>query len=317
MRCRVFIAVVLAVLPAVSHAGDENDPADLRLRIAPNETLKYVWTINSASESRGQEKGKSFTLTSDSASGMTLIMKGMPMKHDPQPLSIRFQNFSWREKRAIGESVVDATVSRGHMKCIENGKLTVDSDNDVGLDRIKEYEQHIKRMEEGEIRTTLDAAGLPGEIQGDTAMAETLKNGGAHGIFPILAGKELKSGESWEDSFNISEMGEFKLARPAVVRAKMTFSKWETKDGKRLARIDLTSAWDSQELRGENPDGMLAKIINVDCHGTGTCLFDPATGHYVDGSVTYSSRYRIEGESNGQSAGLDVTGKSKFTFMAQ
>ena len=291
-----------------------SESADFRIKIAPNQMQRFVWSTMSSSQSSGQEKGKPFTLSSESTSGMTLILRGLPSKPDHLPVMIRFQDFSWGEKRSIDEAKAEAYVSKNRIKCTENGKVTVDSENDVGLERVKEYQQHIKRMEESEMRAVLDSAGRQSDMQGDPQLVEMMKAGGAHGLFPILAGKELKLGETWEDTFSIPLMGEFKLARPVTVRSKMTFVKWEVVDGKEMARIDSTSSWDNDDLKGESPAGMIAEITGVNSRGTGTSLFDPVAGRYIEGTIEYNIKYKINGELNGQTTSLNVTGKSLFNF---
>jgi hypothetical protein len=150
-------------------------------------------------------------------------------------------------------------------------------------------------------------------VQGESALVETIKNQ-AQAIFPILAGKEVKVGESWQDELKMPNLGDFKLAKPAVVRSKMTFAKWEVKDGRRLAQIELASAWEKQDLKGENTEGLLVEITKVNGCSTGTCLFDPATGQFVEGAIDVVIQYRIDGERDGQATGLDVSGKTAFKF---
>jgi hypothetical protein len=313
MHRRSIGLVVLALLSGVLAAADD-DPADLRLRLPFSEVARYAWTISSVTESKGREMGKPFTLTSDSTFAMTLVLKGLPRKGDTIPVSVRLQEVSIRDKKAISaESSVELFASKSRVKCTENGKVVVDSDNDIGLDRMADFQQPIKQMETAEIRSVLDAAGRQSDIQGDAELVDTVKSS-SHSIFPILAGKPVKPGESWEDSFEIPQLEKFKLARPAVVRSKMTFVKWQEKDGQRLAYIEVVSAWEKQDLRGENAAGMLVEITKVDGRTAGTCLFDPATGRFVEGSIEVTQKYRIDGERDGQAAGLDVSGKTTFAF---
>jgi len=321
--CSLLIAAA-ALVPGSVLCGEATS-ADLRLRIAPNDTVRYAWSIASSSESRGKERGRAFTLTTDSNFGMNLSLRGLAGKREnPAPATgakadggraaVRIQDLVYTDKRSIENSKTELYVSKGRIKYVENGKVIVDSDNDIGLDRFTEYQQHVRAVENGEMRAWLDAAGRQSDIQGDPALVETLKSGGAQGIFPILSGKETKLGEAWEDTFSMPQIGEFKLAKPAVVRSKMTFSKWVAKDGKNLAQIDVSTAWDNQELKGENDTGLLVEISRVDGGGAGSCLFDPATGHFVEGAINTNVKYRIDGERDGQTTGLDVTGKTRFTF---
>jgi hypothetical protein len=98
------------------------------------------------------------------------------------------------------------------------------------------------------------------------------------------------------------------------VHSKMTFVKWVEKDGRKLASIDMMSAWEKQNLKGENNDGLLVEITRVDGRSAGTCLFDPQSGQYVEGAINVSVAYRIDGEKDGQATGLDVSGKTVFSF---
>jgi len=232
------------------------------------------------------------------------------------PVSIRIKDQTYSDKRSVENSKTDLFIAKGKMKYSENDKVVVDSDNDIGLDRFAEYQTQLKNIETAEMRAVLDAAGRQSDVQGDPTLVESIKNGGAQGIFPILTGRETKVGESWEDSFAMPKISEFVLARPAQVKSTMTFTRWQEKDGKKLAVIDLVSIWDAQELKGENKDGMLVEITRVDGRGAGSCLFDPETGRFVEGSITFAMKYRIDGEKDGQKSGLDVNGKTRFTFTA-
>lgn len=313
MYRRVLGPLVLALLCGALAAADD-DAADLRLRLPFSEVARYAWTINSVIEQKGAWMSKPFTLTSDSTFAMTLVLKGLPRKGDTIPIALRLADVSIRDKKAVSaESNIELFASKSRVKCTENGKVVVDSDNDIGLDRMAEFQQPIKLMEAGEIRSVLDAAGRQSDIQGDAELVDTVKSS-SHSIFPILAGKAVKPGESWEDSFELPQLEKLKLARPAVVRSKMTFVKWQEKDGQRLAYIEFVSAWEKQDLRGENPAGMLVEITKVDGRTVGTCLFDPATGRYVEGNIEVTQKYRIDGERDGQAAGLDVSGKTTFAF---
>ncbi|MFH0938727.1 MAG: hypothetical protein V1899_05540 [Planctomycetota bacterium] len=306
----------LAMGLALSAWASENDSANLRLRIASGETLRYSWQINSNSESSGRELGKPFTLTANSSFSMTLALKGLPRKSDNAILvSLHLQDLSYNDKRSIGaESRIELNVSKGRIKYTENDKVIADSENDIGMDRIGDYQRHITSIENGEMRATLDATGRQTEVQGESSLIETIKSQ-SQAIFPILAGKEVKPGESWDDELSMPQLGDFKLAKPAIIRSKMTFAKWEVKDGRRLALIELASAWEKQDLKGENNDGLLVEITKVNGRSIGVSLFDPDTGQFVEGEITVSIKYRIDGERDGQATGLEVSGKTIFKFM--
>ncbi|HYG75790.1 MAG TPA: hypothetical protein VEK08_12365 [Planctomycetota bacterium] len=312
------LSFVLAICSAFVLCAAEPDTADLRMKFAPNDTLLYDWTINAVSDSTGKEKEKNFTLAADSTFTMTLVLKAMNIRaKDGTPVLIKVKDQTYHDKRSVENSKTDLFVAKGKMKYVENDKVVIDSDNDIGLDKFQAYQQQLKNIENAEMRATLDAAGRQSDVQGEPSLVDAIKNGGAQGIFPILAGREVKLGESWEDSFAMAKIAEFHLARPAQVRSKMTFSKWEEKNGRRLALIDMLTVWDSKDLKGENDDGMLVEITRVDGRGAGTCLFDPDSGRFVEGSITFNLRYRIDGEKDGQKSGLDVNGKTRFSFKAQ
>ena len=299
--------------------GAEDDSAELKLKIGPSELLRYNWVINSVTDSTGKDQGRAFKLTSDSGSNMTLLLRGQPGRRDKDSMtvSIRVKDQVYTDKRSVDASISEMYVSKTRVKCTDNGKVVIDSDNDIGLDRLGNYQEHFKNQENAEMRVELDAAGRQSDVQGDPTIVDSIKASGAQGIFPILPAKSVKVGESWEDSFSMPKIGEFKLARAAVVKSKMTFVKWETKDGRKLAHIDVASSWDNQDLRGENATGMLVEITRVDGRGSGNCLFDPATGHFVEGNLSFAIFYRIDGEHKGQSTGLEVSGKTRLMYSLQ
>jgi hypothetical protein len=249
------------------------------------------------------------------------MIRGMPAvpskKNEGVPVSIRIKDQTYVDKRSIEDSKTELFIAKGKMKYTENGKVMIDSDNDIGLDKMGMYQEHFKKMEGSEMRAVLDPAGRQTEVLGDEALVQSIKNSGAQGIFPILSGKETKVGESWDESFSMPQIGDFKLARPLTVRSRMTFTKWTEKDGKKLAQVELKTLWDTQDLRGENAQGMLVEITKVFGSGDGSCLFDPATGRFLEGVINFTMKYRIDGEQNGEKSGLDVSGKTKFTFTAK
>lgn len=326
MRWTMVVGLSAAALAAPWASGADAAPADLRLRVAPNEALRYTWTIATSSESKGKDRGQAFTLTANSSFGVTLLLRGLlprregttgPQKPEGMRVAIRVQDMTYSDKRTIGDAKAEVTIAKGRIRCAENDKVVVDSDNDIGLERLGDYQRSLRSMENAELRVLLDPAGRQSSPEGDAALVETLKGGGAEGIFPILSGKETKMGESWENSFSLPQIGEFKLAKPAAIRSTMTFSKWVAKDGKNLAQVDLVSVWETRELRGENDYGLLVEITQVDGRSTGSCLFDPATGRFVEGAIDTTTKYRIDGEREGQTTGLDVSAKNRFSFAAQ
>jgi hypothetical protein len=325
----VTLVPLLVVCAAWAVAG-EDDAADLRFRIGSTDTVRYAWTIASASQSKVKDAGRSFSLSGDTGFSMTLALQGLPAVREagapiPPPgaktaggrVAIRIYDLTYTDKRAIDEAKTELHVAKGKVKYVENGKTVIDSENDIGLDRMADYQQYLKSVEGGEMRVVLDAAGRQSDIQGEAALVDAIKGAGAAGIFPILAGKEVKTGEGWEDSFTMTRIGEFKLARPAVVRSKMTFARWVTQENKKLAQIEIASTWENKELKGESPDGTLAEISQLEGRGSGTCLFDPAAGRFVAGTLTSMLKYRLDGERGGQTTGMDVNGRTDFTFKLQ
>ena len=311
MRHGLFILFLLAF----SAAAAENGPANLQLRFPQNETLRYTWTMKSLSQTSGREMGKPFTLTKNSEVAMLLLLKGLPLKGVNAGVSLRLQDYAYSEKDSIGPDVTaELTAGKGHIKYLENGKVVLDSENDIGSDKLPEFQQHIKDLESSEMRAVLDPAGRQIEMKSDNALTEDSLKKMARGIFPILAGKEVKVGESWEDSFEMPELGDFKLARPALVRSKMTFVKWVEKDHTPLAEIEVVSAWEKKVLKGENDKGLLVEFSEINGHGIGTCHFDPAQGRFVDGDMATETKYRLDGELNGETTGLDVSSKTSFAF---
>ncbi|HYF51506.1 MAG TPA: hypothetical protein VEJ63_18980 [Planctomycetota bacterium] len=318
---------VIPIFTVVLIAGiclAEDDAANLRMKLNNGESVRYDWSIQSTSQSKGRELGKAFTLSNDKKVGMTVSLRGLARaKNDTIPIAMRINDWTLHEKNSITgtspdgkpdpESTTEVILDKKRVKAIENGTVRIDSDNDVGLDKVEALREYVKGIENTELRVTLDPAGRQSEMSGDSPLVEQLKTT-TQGIFPILAGKEMKPGESWEDTLKIPKLGVFRLAKPAVVRSKMTFVKWVEKDGRKLASIDMVSAWEKADLRGENDNGLLVEISKVEGLSAGTCLFDPNDGQFTEGTINVTMNYRIDGEKDGQATGLDVTGKTLFTF---
>ncbi|MGD0089781.1 MAG: hypothetical protein ABSE73_07660 [Planctomycetota bacterium] len=332
MQRRDLLLLSLAAMLAAAYPADAaGDTADLRLRIAPNESLRYAWTVAATSESKGIEKGRPFTLNTEVSYTLTLLLRGLPPKRDgaapPAPgqegarVALRIQDLTYLDKRTIADSKAEVSVSKGHVKCTENGKVIVDSDNDIGLEQMPDYLRPIRNIGNAEVRLTLDSAGRQSQPEGDAGLTELLdaiRAGGAEGFYPIpiLAGRTAKVGESWESSYSLPKLGEFRLAKPAVIRPKMTFSKWVAQAGKDLAQIEVATVLETRELKGENDSRLLVEFTQYDRRGAGTFLLDPATGRFVEGALETTSKYHIDGEREGQTVGLDVAGKTRFTFAA-
>ena len=311
------ITLLLVVLAGATRAGEDETAADLRLRIRPHDNLRYAWTVSMDREVKGQEKGKEFTLNSNNTVAMTMLLKGQLARAAGTPVTVRLQDLVLTEKHVMGpDNNLELYVSRGKVKYVENGKVVIDSEKDIGTERLGPYQEKITTAEARELTIVVDPTGRSGEIEGDPSMVEMIRNGGA-GIFPLLAGKAVKPGESWSDTISMPKLGEFKLARPAVVRNKVTFRKWELKGQQHLALLDIASTWDKQDLSGENDKSLLVKVTHVDGHSTGTCWFDPATGHFVEGTLDVSVRYRMDGEQQGQTVGMETAITNHITFSAK
>lgn len=306
--------LLLALCAAAALAGDD-DIADFTLKLAQGQSVKYVWATAASTEATGRERGEAVKIKSETNIDVTFQIKGLPRKGPGLPLSLRLEHYSSTEKKSVGTDVLETQATKGKIKVIERGKVIVDSENDIGLEEVKSYQEMYKKIIAGEMRTTIDPAGKEvGESEGEPGTIDVLKASGAEGLLRLVTGRELKPGQSWEDSQSMPVIANFKLAKPAHIRSKSTFAGWETKDGKRLARIDIKSAWDPGDLKGENEEGLLVEITKVQGVSAGTCLFDPAAGQFVDGLIDVSSKYRIDGKKEGQSTGLDVVSTMKFVF---
>lgn len=306
---------ILFVLVSVSLSAAEN--ADLVFRLVPGQIAKYQWNTTGSTESGGREMGKPFILKSESTTEMTVSFKALPKRADipGQPLLIKIENYSYRDKKSVGDDIGEVIAGKGKVKATQNGKAIVDSENDISLDDVKSFQQAIKKIETGEMRISLDGAGkFLGDPTGDGQVIELIKASGAESLPRILAGRTVTLGEQWADSQSINYIASFKLAKPTSVRSTATFKGWEEKNGKKLARFDIDAIWDTANLNGENEEGLLVEVTRVQGASAGTCYFDPATGQYAEGRFDVLSKYRIDGKKDGQSTGLDVSGKMSFSF---
>ena len=53
--CAAALLGLCAALPA--RAADQAEEAELRLRLAPEETVRYAWSIESTKKSKGEDQG--------------------------------------------------------------------------------------------------------------------------------------------------------------------------------------------------------------------------------------------------------------------
>ncbi len=305
---------VLALMHTCVRA-EENAAADLSFKLAPDQTAKYQWSTTAGTETSGRERGEVFTFKSDLSAVMTLVFKGLPRKGPGMRLNLRIENYAYNDKKSVGNDVGEIQASKGKIKVLQTGKIVVDSDNDIGLEEVKAFQESLKSVEEGKMEVTLEPNGKEvSEATGESAVIDTIRAMGAEGMMRLLPGREIKPGETWEDSQPIPSVASFKLAKPVVVRSHSTFIGWETKDGKRLARIEIKTQWDPADLKGDNGAGLLVEITRVQGQSLGTCLFDPSKGQFVEGKIEATSKYRIDGKKDGETTGLDVTGKTVFAF---
>jgi len=322
---RLFLILLAALFAVPFCAAEEaSDAASLRMKLSNGDSARYDWSIQSTTVSKGREIGKAFALTNTKLVTMLVTLRGLPRpKNENIPVALRIADWSINEKNSIvgtGDdgkeekaSSTEVLLEKKRVKAVQNGEVKIDSDNDIGLDQVESLRDYVKSIESTELRLTLDPAGRQSDLSGDSPMIEQLKTT-TQGIFPILAGKDVKLGESWDDTLTMQKLGAFRLARPATVKSRMTFVKWTDKNGRKLASIDMVSAWDKADLRGENDNGLLVEITKVNGLSAGTCLFDPQEGQFVEGTINVTVAYRIDGEKDGQATGLEVSGKTLFTF---
>ena len=309
----LFLSLVAA--SGINTLAAEADSADLSFKLTPDQSVKYQWSTVSNTETSGKERGEAFTFKADLTIVMNTILKGLAPKGPGMRIGIRIENYAYNDKKSLGNDIGEIQASKGKIKVLQNGKAVVDSDNDIGLADVKSFQQTLKSVEEGQMETILEPNGKAvSDPVGETAVIDTIKATGVEGILRLLPGRVLKPGDTWEDSQSVATIATFKLAKPVVVRSTSTFAGWETRDGKKVVRVDVKSVWDPADLKGDNGEGLLVEITHVQGVGVGTCLFDPSTGQYLDGLIEATSHYRIDGKKDGQSTGLDVVGKSKFTF---
>jgi hypothetical protein len=310
--CALPIFIFVGNLRAV----DAPAGVDFTLRLPPGQTVRYAWKANTESESKGRELGKPFALKSESHCALAFALRGrQPNGEEGLPVAAKIEDYNVKDKVTVGEYSEENEQSKTRVKAIENGTTVVDSDNDIGLERVKAHRELIKQMFDGEARFALDPSGkVLGQFEGEPLVGELLKTCGLEGVLRVLPGRTIRAGESWEDSQSLPSIGVFKLSSPAVVRSKATFIGLEEKNGKRLARIEIATKWDPTPLKGENDDHLLVEITRVQGAGAGVYWFDPETGELVEGSIDSTSVYRLDGTKDGQSMGLDVSAKTGYAF---
>jgi hypothetical protein len=320
---------VLCLILLLACCARAEESADLTFKLPAGQSVRYQFTSTSSSVSVALPSGAApanttpLQIKSDGSTQMVLTFKSLASAGTPAapaakgtPVSIRIQNYALKDKRSMGDDSGELEASRGHIRAVRNGKVTIDSINDVGLAEVKEYQQLLQLIESGEMRVTLEPSGRMGiDADGDPTVIDVVHACGAEGMLRLAAGKALKPGEAWDDAQTMTTVGAFKLAKPLAVRARSIFRGWETKDGVRLARIEIASVWDPADLKGENEDGVEVGISNVNGEGGGSALFDPAKGQFVEGSVQVTTKYRLNGkQKDGTTTQMDVSSKTAFSF---
>lgn len=309
------ILCTLLLSAGAARAG-EGEAADLRLRLAKDAQIRYAWDIEYGTQSKGTERGKPLDLRVDKDLKLNVRLQGIaPPSQAPIGASLRFDRFELEEKRKVGEALQSRLrVDRRQIFLEENGKVQIDSLNDIGLEKITDYQRNLRGLERHEVHLGFETTGKQAHVAGDTQLVETLYGHSSQGLFPVLAGQEVKPGEGWTDAFGIPMLGELKLDQPAKVTSRLKFAGWIKKDGKALALVDVVSFWESTDLSGRDEAGLEVTITRLDGMGAGTCTFDPATGVFEEGTMTFQLKYRLEGRREGEKTELEVEGKSRTKF---
>lgn len=310
-------AALLGLCAAASAcAAEKTDEAELRLRLAPEETVRYAWSIESTKKSKSEDQGKPVDLQSDRTIKMTVVLNGaQPQKAGEVAARLKFEDLAIDEcDRVDGKEKDRLKIGENQILYIEDGKTIIDSRNDVGLEKINEYQKRLRGLVTAEVRLGLDAAGRPGRVEGEPSLVETLKAGGSQGLFPILSDARQKPGTRWDDTFSLDSLLDLKLDKPATVHARMTFAKWVQMEGRPVAEIEVASAWENATLSGVDEKGARVTLSNLEGLGFGACRFDPAQGRYLEGQIRCRIKCRIEEDRKGRKVAFDVDGETTFQF---
>lgn len=315
-------ALALGCVAAVEVAGGEPDerPAELRLQLAAGQTLRYGWAIESASDSKGQELGKPLDLRTQRSMRMAVVLEGAqpPQGETGLAAALRFENVALQENRIIGDAARSVLrVDRQDIQFTENNRVLIDTRNDVGVEKISPYQRALRGLERSAARLLLDAAGRQTRVEGDRLLLEAAHAGQAAGLFPALAGAAAKPGAAWEGQFEIPSLADVRLERPALVRTRTTFAKWDRRDGRDVVLLDMLAAWESRDLEGRDAAGLTVRLTRLEGQGAGSYSFDPRAGCFVEGVMTFRLRYRLEGERQAESTALDVSGRGRFSFRLE
>ena len=306
------------MLLASGALGAEDGPAALlQIRMSPGEVYRYAWSLESASNSTGQERGKPLDLHIDKSTRVEVVLTAEtpPKGEDALSALLRFEGFGLEENRRIGEAASSTLqIDRQNIMFTENGRVRVDSRNDIGMEKITAHQKALRSLERSVARIVLDRSSRQTRVEGDRLLLDTAHGGSSRGLFPLLSGKKSAVGDSWSGHFEIPRLAEVELDQPARVRTRATFAKWHTHEGRKVAMIDVLSNWAVGGLRGKDAKGLTVTLSNIDGHGAGVYLFDPQTGRFLTGSMAFQLKYRLEGQREGERTALDVNGRSRFSF---
>ncbi len=315
--CLVGILAGLWTSPALQAASEDKDEGvPLQFKLPSDQTQTYSWEVTSHQSSKGMDLGKKLDLKSDKSMKMTVLLRGGKSKLKKGVLAIlRFQGLEMIEDRQAGKDTKTyLKVGRNTIYSKENDRVLIDSQNDIGLDKITDYQRQMRGMEKGELRVELDRTGRPMSKTGESALMETLHGGNAQSIFPVLPEQQVKLKETWDSRFQIRSLGDLKLNEPAIVLTRARLAEWQTLEGRKVALIEVVSAWETDHLTGRDKQGLSVTISELKGLGSGVCTFDPAEGRFLEGSLSFKMDYRMEGSREGETTNIDVEGKTRFTF---
>jgi hypothetical protein len=303
---------------ALSAAAAENpETADLRLRLPAGETLRYAWTLDAVSNSKGQEFNKPLDLHLDKSIRMTAVVLGEAPPRGEKGLAavLRFEDVGIQENRRIGDaSRSSLQLDKQSIVFKDNDRVVIDSRNDVGLDKLTEYQRSLRALQRSAVRLFFDSAGRQTRVEGDRLLLSTVHGGHSQGLFPTLSGESSKLGASWDGRFELPALAELKLTTPASVRTRATFAKWEQYEGRRVALLDVLAAWDSHDLEGTDEGGLSVAITRLEAQGAGVYFFDPQQGRFMKGTMTFQMKYHLQGKRENDMTELDVTGRARVNF---
>jgi len=157
-------------------------------------------------------------------------------------------------------------------------QLVVDASNQVL--KVEGFEAMMKRYAED---LPPDARQALGQLFSDEKASSMFRQ-----MFGLTSSRRaVKAGDTWEDNLDteIPVFGKMK------VNIQTTCAGWETREGRRLARLDFKGA---MSLGGETPSFMGAKFQMTQGEMEGSYWVDPALGLTVDMKMDQKMALRIE-----------------------